>query len=53
MYNGGYLFRRVVGFFLVVIGVIMLICFMPYWMWLSLLGLVLIGIGCFVLSRRC
>jgi hypothetical protein len=50
---GNFMFRKVVGFFLIFLGVVMLICFMPYWMWLSLLGLVLIGVGCYVLARRC
>jgi|AGTN01.2.fsa_nt_gi hypothetical protein len=50
---GNFLLRKVVGFFLIFVGVIMLICFMPYWMWLSFLGLVLMGVGCYVLIRRC
>jgi len=49
---GNCLVRKIIGFILVTIGVIMLICFMPYWMWLSILGLVLIIAGVFVLSRR-
>ncbi len=52
MFCGNCLLRKIIGFFLVFIGVILLICFMPYWMWLSLLGLVLIIVGCFVLTRR-
>lgn len=52
MFCGNCLLKRVIGFFLIVVGVIMLICFMPYWMWLSLLGLVLIGAGCYVLTRK-
>lgn len=44
--------KRIIGFFLIAIGVIMLICFMPYWLWLAILGLLLIGVGCYVLARR-
>jgi thiol:disulfide interchange protein len=44
--------KRIFGFFLIFIGVIMLICFMPSWLWLALLGLLLIGVGCFVLAKR-
>mgnify|MGYP000940633668 FL=1 len=44
--------KRIAGICLIVIGIIMMICFMPYWLWLSLLGIVLIGAGCLVLARR-
>ena len=44
--------KRIAGICLIVIGIIMMICFMPYWLWLSLLGVVLIGAGCLVLARR-
>jgi uncharacterized membrane protein HdeD (DUF308 family) len=40
------------GILLVFVGVIMLMCFMPYWMWLSILGLLLIIAGVFVLAKR-
>lgn len=53
LYYGNYLVKKLIGFFLIVVGVIMLICFMPYWMWLAFLGLVLIGVGCYVLIRKC
>jgi thiol:disulfide interchange protein len=46
------LLRKIIGFLLIAVGVIMLICFMPYWLWLALLGLVLIGAGCYILARR-
>ena len=44
--------RRIIAFFLVLIGVILLICFMPYWMWLAFMGAILIGVGCFILWRK-
>ena len=53
MYYGNFVVRKVIGFFLIFIGVVMLICFMPYWMWLSILGVVLIVVGGCVLARRC
>ncbi len=52
MFGGNCLVKKVIGVFLIFIGVIMLICFMPYWMWLSFLGLVLMGVGFYVLVRR-
>lgn len=48
---GNFIVRRVVGCFLVFIGVILLICFMPFWMWLALLGIVLLVLGSIVLVR--
>ena len=52
MFYGNCWGKKILGIFLIFIGVIMLICSMPYWMWLSFLGLVLIGVGCYVLARR-
>ncbi len=52
MLCGNCLLRKIIGFLLIAVGVIMLICFMPYWLWLALLGLVLIGAGCYILARR-
>lgn len=43
--------RRVVGCFLVFIGIILLICFMPFWMWLALLGIALLVLGSIILVR--
>lgn len=43
--------RRVVGGFLVLLGVVLLVCFMPFWMWLALLGVILLTIGAIVLIR--
>ncbi len=53
MHCGNFLFRKIIGFFLIVLGVIMIICFMPSWVWLSILGVVLVAVGCCVLARRC
>ncbi len=52
MLCGNCFLRRLVAIFMIAIGIILLICFMPFWMWLALLGAVLIGIGCFVLVRK-
>lgn len=51
MFYGNFLIRKVVGFFLVLIGVVLLICFMPFWMWLALLGAALLAVGCIILLR--
>lgn len=46
------LMRRIIAGFVISIGIILLICFMPYWMWLALLGATLIAVGCFVLLKK-
>ncbi len=46
------LLRRIIAAFIICIGIILLICFMPYWMWLALLGVTLIVVGCFVIARK-
>jgi hypothetical protein len=51
LFYGNCLMRRIVGFFLVLIGVVLLLCFMPFWMWLALLGVTLLILGCIVLIR--
>lgn len=49
---GNCLMRRILAGFIICIGIILLICFMPYWMWLALLGVALIAGGCFILIRK-
>lgn len=45
-------FKRLISFSLIVIGIILLICFMPYWLWLAILGLALIIVGSFILVKK-
>jgi len=52
MYCGNCIMRRIIAFFLIAIGVILLICFLPYWMWLAILGAILVCVGIFVLWRK-
>jgi hypothetical protein len=51
LFFGNCIVRRVVGCFLVFIGIILLICFMPFWMWLALLGIALLVLGSIILVR--
>ena len=52
MFCGNCIMRRILAIFLIAIGVILLICFLPYWMWLAFLGAILIFIGIFVVSKK-
>ncbi len=52
MFCGNCIMRRIISVFLIAIGVILLICFLPYWMWLAFLGAILIGGGIFVLLKK-
>ena len=52
MFCGNCIMRRIISVFLIAIGIILLICFLPYWMWLAFLGAVLILVGIFALSRK-
>jgi len=45
--------RRIVGCFLVFIGVVLMLCFMPFWLWIALIGIGLIALGCCLLFRKC
>ncbi|MGE5493937.1 MAG: hypothetical protein ACM3S4_01385 [Burkholderiales bacterium] len=51
MFFGNCIVRRVVGCFLMFIGIILLICFMPFWMWVALLGIVLLVLGSIIIVR--
>jgi len=52
LYCGNCLIRRIIAFTLIVIGVILLICFLPFWMWLGILGTALVIAGVLVLLRK-
>ncbi len=52
MFCGNCIMRRIISVFLIAIGVILLICFLPYWMWLAFLGAVLILVGIFALWKK-
>ncbi len=53
MFYSNCLVRKIVGFFLILLGVVLLICFMPFWMWLALLGVGMLILGCIVIIRGC
>ena len=52
MICGNCFLRRVLSFILIFIGVILMICFTPVWIWLSIVGTCLIVIGCVLLRRK-
>jgi len=52
MLCGNCIMRRLIAGFIIIIGIILLICFMPYWMWLALLGVALIAAGCFFFLKK-
>lgn len=52
MFCGNCILRRIIASFLIAIGIILLICFLPYWMWLAILGIILVAVGIFVLWRK-
>jgi len=41
--------RKIAGCSLIFLGVIFLVCFLPFWVWIALLGALLIGIGCYII----
>lgn len=53
LFVGNCFFRKLLCCILIFIGVILMLCFMPFWLWLALLGMILIVIGCFLLIRKC
>ena len=46
-YRGGHYCRKVrsSGLILMIVGLLLLLCFLPQWVWVSVLGLVLISVG--------
>ena len=52
MFCGNCVFRRILACILIFIGVILLICFTPLWVWLAIIGAVLVCLGCVILFRK-
>lgn len=52
MLCGSCFLRRMMAVFLIFVGVILLICFTPVWVWLLILGAALVGIGCVILKKK-
>ena len=45
--------KRIAGICSLVIGLIIIVAFVPVWLWLSLLGVVLIWLGMILFGNRC
>lgn len=45
--------KRIAGICSAVIGVIIIIAFVPVWLWISILGVILIWLGIILFGNRC
>ena len=53
MRRRGFQSIRTAGAALVVLGGILIACFVPLWIWMIALGTVIVGIGLACLCKRC
>jgi hypothetical protein len=54
-FNGGSHnpFNKIIGICLIVVGLILVLCFMPGWLWCAFIGIVMIVIGILMLIGSC
>lgn len=52
LFCGNCFLRRIIACLIIFIGVILLLCFTPFWVWLAIIGAFLVCMGCFILLRK-
>ncbi|MBS7262653.1 MAG: hypothetical protein KIG36_03480 [Eubacteriales bacterium] len=46
-------YKRIIGLVLMAVGVVIVVAFVPFWLWLSVIGAALIAVGVALVASRC